>query len=428
MQETENGMQYTELYDAKSRSCILKLYFYVHRNAEAAPVHALITDLLTSASQAYPSVAEMSMRLDTLYAADFSGELTLCGDDAVLIFSAAWLDDRFALENEPVTDGVLDLVLGALFRPFAENGAFCDPIFRICKQSLLYEISGAQNNKRSYALQRASEIFFCDEPAAIPLTGTYEAVERVTPETAYRAWQEILRTAFIDIVCVTPAPKPQIAARIRAAFGGIRREPIRLCLRAPSSRKAEPVRVTEQMDVEQSKLILAYKYDSDIPAEVLEMLKALLSDSPDSLLFQNVREKRGLCYYCSLRVDRLKRTVYIESGVSAKQLQETEAAVSAQIDALRNGGFTDEMMEEAILQYEYRSAAATDTVNGIAAAAAAQHVFDDPRSMQEIAEAMRRVTRADIAAAAAKLMPDTVYILRPSDGEEVSSCRQRSSV
>jgi len=41
----------------------------------------------------------------------------------------------------------------------------------------------------------------------------------------------------------------------------------------------------------------------------------------------------------------------------------------------------------------------------------------DPRSPQEIADAMRKVTRADIAEAATQLRPDTVFVLRAEQEE-----------
>ena len=49
---TENGLRYTALCSPKFRSCLLTFYFYVHRTPETAPVHALLTDLLTASSAA----------------------------------------------------------------------------------------------------------------------------------------------------------------------------------------------------------------------------------------------------------------------------------------------------------------------------------------------------------------------------------------
>ena len=86
-----NGIRYTEIHDPKFRSCLLTIQFHVPRNAQTAPVHALLPDLLTASSADYPSVNAMTLRLESLYAADFLAKVSLCGDGAVLDFTASMM-------------------------------------------------------------------------------------------------------------------------------------------------------------------------------------------------------------------------------------------------------------------------------------------------------------------------------------------------
>lgn len=417
---TENGLRYTALCSPKFRSCLLTFCFYVHRTEETAPVHALLTDLLTASSAAYPDHTALSLRLESLYAADFSAKLSLCGDDAALVFTASWLDDRYALNGEAVTEQVLELVLGCLLRPNAENGAFCDPAFRICKQNLLDDIDCLCNDKREYALQQAAEIAYQGTPAAISVHGSRAAAETVTPEQAYAVWQEILRTSFAEIVCVTPEPKPEIREKVLGALNGLSRDAEFFSFDAPGQRKAVPAVQTETMPLEQSKLVLVYRYD-DIPREVLAVLCGVLGGIPESLLFLNLREKQGLCYYCALQSSQFKHTVTIDCGIEAEQAETVQKAVAEQLRTLQSGGFPDEMMRQAVLQYEYHAAAVQDAPDSTAAAAAAMYRRQDLRTPEMLAEAMRKVTREQIAAAAKQLTPDTVYLLRAEDGEEADT-------
>ena len=406
-----SGIRYTGICDPKFRSCLLSVQFYVHRDAESAPVHALLPDLLTASSAAFPSVAEMTLQLELLYAADFLAKLSLCGDDAVLDFTASWLDDRFALEGEALTDEMLSLVIGALLRPHAENGAFCDPEFRICKQNLLDDIDCEQNDKRGYVLRRTAELAYQGAPAAIPPHGSRAAAEAVTPEAAYRLWQEILRSASIEIVAVTPAPKPQIAARFAEAFRTLRREPLQFCFDAPCPPKQAPVLLEEQMPVGQTKLAAAFQYD-EIPREVMLMLCSILGWNADALLFTNLREKKSLCYYCCLQHSGSKHTIFIDCGIDAADLEAVRQEIHAQIKALQNGDFTDEMMETSVLRHACRAAAASDSPYDTAAELLARRRCGDPCTPQEMTEALRQVTREQIMAAAKQLRPDAVFILR----------------
>lgn len=411
-----NGIRYTGIHNPKFRSCLLTLQFCVPRDRITAPVHALLPDLLTASSAEYPSVREMTLRLESLYAADFLAKLSLSGDTAVLDFTASWLDDAYALEGEPLTAAMLGLVTGALLHPNAKNGAFRDPEFRICKQNLLDDIECEQNDKRSYAIRRAAALTFSGEPAAIPAHGTRAEAERITPEQAYAVWQEILRTAMIEIAAVTPAPKPQIAESLSAAFRHLPRQPKPVVFPAPSPVHPVIRTETEIMPVGQTKLVLTFKY-REIRREVLLMLCGILGWITDSLLFTNLRETRGLCYYCLLSLESFKHTIFIDAGIDAASLPAAQDAAYAQIRALQEGAFTDEMMQKAVLRYAFQAAAASDTVSDLAMQQILRLRRDDPRSPQEIADAMRNVTRREIAEAAGQLMLDAVFILRAEQEE-----------
>lgn len=414
-----DGIRYTALCDPKFRSCLLSIQFYVHRDAVSAPVHALLPDLLTASSAEYPSVSAMTLRLESLYAAEFLAKLSLCADDAALDFTASWLEDAYALADEAVTDDMLSLIIGALLHPNAANGVFCEPEFRICKQNLLDDIGCEQNDKRSYVLRRAAELAYCGEPAAIPAHGTRAEAEAVTPQLAYRVWQEILRTAFIEIIAVTPTPKPQIAERLAEAFAPMQRQPLEFCAASPSPKKSAPARREERMAVGQTKLVLAYKYDS-IPQDVLYLLCSILGWNSDALLFVNLRERQSLCYYCCLQCAADKHTLMIDSGIDADNLAAVQDAVAAQIAALQTSAFPEEMLESAILRYACQAAAASDSAYGMAAEQLRRYRRADARTPQQILAAMRQISREQIAEAAKQLVQDAVFILR-ADREEAEA-------
>lgn len=411
-----SGIRYTEIHDPKFRSCLLTIQLHIPRSPETAPVHALLPDLLTASSAAYPSVSRMTKQLESLYAADFLAKLSLCGDAAVLDFTASWLDDTYAMDDEPITEPVLKLVIGALLHPNAENGAFCEPEFRICKQNLLDDIDCEQNDKRSYAIRQAAALTFSGEPAAIPAHGTRAEAEHITPESAYSVWQELLRTAEIEIAAVTPAPKPQITALLTECFRELPRKPYPIQFEMPSLISPQCRMKTEIMPVGQTKLVLTYKYRS-IRREVLLMLCSILGWNADSLLFTNLRERSGLCYYCMLSAESFKHTLFIDIGIDAADLENVKTAAAEQIIALQTGGFTDDMMQKAVLRYAFQAAAASDTISDLAAEQILRLRRGDPRSPQEIADAMQKVTRAEITEAAKQLTPDTVFVLRAEQEE-----------
>lgn len=416
-EELPGGIRYTAMCDPKFRSIFLTVQMTLRRDAQTVPVYALLTDLLTESSQDHPSGAALSLRLGALYAADLFGRLDVIGDNAVLSFSASWLDDRYALEHEPVTAEMLDLVTGCLLRPNARDGAFCDPEFRICKQNLLDDIDCERNDKREYALQKASELAYCGEPAAYSLHGSKADAEAVTAAYAFEVWQKILKTADIAVYCVSPEPKPEIAAHLRQAFGALQRTPQKAVFPAPSPCKAEPAVRTDVMPAEQARLVAVYKY-GELSYEALYMVCSLLGGISDSLLFTAIREEQQLCYYILLQSAAFKHAVYIDCGTDTDQLEQAQQGIAQQISRLCSGDFPDDLPEKAVLRYERLCASGTDSASGTASAQITRDRRQDHRSPAEFAAALRGLTKADIMLAAAALRLDTVYMLCAAEGED----------
>jgi len=411
-----DGIRYTEILDAKFRSCLLLIRFYTPRDEQTAPVHALLTDLLTISSSSFPGLSALSRKLDALYAADFSGRLMLCGDAAALCFSASWLDDRFALEQEDITGEMLQLITDCLLKPHLNNKGFSEPEFSVCKQNLLDDIDCERNDKRLYALQRAAALSFHGEPAAIPPFGDRHHAKAVSSQKVYSVWQHILLTSPIEIVCILPSPKP-VRAALEAAFSGIQRRPVSVPLQAFSPLRKKAQRCTEHSNINQSKLVLTYKF-RDIPPDVLRMLNGILGGISNSLLFLNVREARSLCYYCTSSCSFLKGILSIDCGVQSSDIQAAEEAVQEQITLLSSGKFPDSMLQEAVMEYQGRSAMLKNVSANVADSIADGYMLEDLRSSDEIAAALSSITKEQIASAARQLVADTVYILQAEEAEE----------
>lgn len=415
------GIRYTEIHDEKFKTCGLFIRLYLKREPEKAAVRSLVIDLLTNCSADYPTLAALSLRKQWLYGAAVSSKRSAVGDVQELTISASWLDDRYALDQESVTDAALDLTLGCLLCPNVKNGAFDEAAFKFAKQNLLDTIDCEINQKRSYALQKSAELTFAGEPAASPLYGTRASAEAITPQSAYAAWEEMLRTAQIEIVAVLPSEKPQLRIKLETAFTFLpNRQPLSIAFETASPCKAEPQITEEPMPVTQCKMVLSLKTgaDTEIDHDAMKMLNLLLGGTTGSLLFNNVREKKSLCYYCASRYQRSKHALSIDCGVRTDKLEEAREAILEQIELLKHGEFTDALMQESVMFQAHALADATESQSGFAAWVFSQKVTGSDRTMEQSLEALRQVTREQVIAAANLLKLDTIYILKATLSED----------
>jgi len=219
-----------------------------------------------------------------------------------------------------------------------------------------------------------------------------------------------LHAAPVEIVCVTPREKPQLRQMLTKLFS-IQRAAFPQCFAAPSACKTEVRRLSETVQTVQSKLVLVYKYDGLHP-DMVCLLDEMLGGAQNSLLFRNVREAQGLCYYCTSHAALLKSALVIDCGVCGDRLDAAEAAIRAQITLLQTGDFPDALLEEALLHLEYGAAVQNDSPEGIADRCLARTLYGDRRTPSERMAALRRISKTQLSIVGWSMNPDERILLR----------------
>ena len=411
IQNIGSAIDFVSIAEPKFRTNTIEMIFMLPAGKQNNSAYALLEALLTSTCAAHPSITAMSRKLSSMYGATLKGSTIKRGDVLQLSLTASVIANRYALEGEDLLSELTELLLGCLFAPNAADGAFSETDFRIEKQDLLDAIEAEINDKRAYATDRAVAAAFEGEPFAYPLDGTAEDVELLTPASVYESYQKMLREAVIRIYHVGPEAAPKLAGRLQTAFEGVERCPVELTYRTPSPCKAEPVRVTEPMAVTQSKLVIVLK--GQTPKKyAMNLMNLMFGGSPFSMLFNNVREKMSLCYYCSSRYVASKQAVFVSSGVELENAEKAHEAILAQLDAIRRGEFEDEMLENAKRSAVNSLHGIGDTPFSCIGWSHGRYCEEEEMSIEEIVAAYQGMTRQDMIDAANALREDTVYLMQ----------------
>lgn len=406
-----SAIDYVSIAEPKFKTNTIGMIFMMPAGKQNNAALSLLQALLTSTSKAYPTIAGMSRKLDSLYGAKLKSSLSKYGDMMQLNLIASVIDNRYAPEKENLLAEITDLLLGCLFAPNAENGAFSETEFRIEQQSLLDAIDAQVNDKRVYATVRATEEAFEGEPFAYPADGTREDAEQLTPASVYEVYKRMLSEAVIRVYHVGPAHEMEIGERLREAFAGIERHPVPLTFRKASPCKEEVKHVTEPMAVNQSKLVAVFK--GTAPKKyALNLMSAMFGGTPFSMLFMNVREKLSLCYYCSSSCSTLKQALFVSSGVELSNVERAHTAILEQLDAIRSGAFEDEILENARRSMLEGLHGALDTPYSCISWCHSRFCDEDSYGIPEMMEAYQKLTRQDVIDAANALREDTVYLMQ----------------
>lgn len=392
---------------------------YIPLTKETAAMSAMLSQVLTKSCEEYPTLMQFSRKLGSLYGATVSGGANKSGDVRTLKLVVSAIDDRFALGGESVAEDVSKLLCEVLFKPKVKDGKFDSDDLEQERRQLIEYIDAQFNDKQVYAALRCTEIMCQGEPYGITRHGGVDTINKINCENLYSGWQELLKTARFEIFFVGGKGEKEAENVFKEAFSKVERQPAKLENKVICDVK-EVKDVTEEMELSQSKLIIGMRTGIDAldpRSDAMKLMSAVLGGTAHSKLFNNVREKLSLCYYCSSRYDSRKGILRIESGVESENIEKAKEAIFTEIEEMKKGNITDFEMESAKLSIcdSYRTL--DDSVDGIEAWYSMQ-VFDDKfKNLDEKLEGIMKVTKEQVIEAANLLKTDTIYVLKGNQKE-----------
>lgn len=405
-----DGVGFSTVIDSKFKTNSLSVRFMTTLSDRCSADNVVAVGSLSTSSSAFTTLAKLTKRLSELYGASLNSSASKRGDIQILSLNSSWINNRYAIDSEDVTAQMLDLVCGCLFAPNAADGEFDAETYRITKNDLIDHIEAEINNKRGYAIERASQTAFTGEPAGCSCYGTRETAGAVTARTAYCAYECLMKNSLIEIFYVAPEENDSVENRLCSEFSKLSRTPERLKFTNKSPLKPELVRASDEMDVNQSKEVMSFKFTSE-DRDAMKLFTLIYGATPVSKLFMNVREKLSLCYYCASRTLFPKGTMMVDIGVERENIDKAEKEILFQLDEMKNGNFTDEEMNSALLSIENALEAVGDTAGSYISWYLDCMIEDKSITPQEQAELYRGVTRERIIEAAKTVSLDSIYIM-----------------
>lgn len=333
-------------------------------------------------------------------------------------FAADFVKDVFLPDkNENLLNSVSELLFDLLFDPLTENGAFRESYVEGEKNDLVNAIGAKINNKAAYAKERCTEIMFGARPYGLSELGTAEEVRAATSKQIYERYKQIVETAPIEIFfngeCDADALSEIVKSRIPASAHRNTSFPTRTFL---DGEPDEVTEVTDEMPVAQGKLVMGLRMsginvNSD-DAAAFNVFNEIFGGSANSKLFMNVREAMSLCYYCRSMPDMFMSAMFISSGIEPENRDKAMTAILAQLDAMKNGDFSDEDIADAKRSLCNAYKELDDSASALCLWYLSRIIFGNGGTPEDTMKNIEAVTAAEIRAAAAKVSLDSVYFIK----------------
>lgn len=400
----------------KFNRCRISIHFAFPARRETATAHALLPLLMERGYADCPDMTQMTKKLARLYGADLTVDARPLGCNHNLCVSVTGIKDAFALEGEHLTGEYTALALGTAFHPYFVGGVFDPESVGIEKQMLKKALEDEINEKRLYCQRQANREFFGDSPAGVRQEGYLEEVDDLTPEDLTAAYQEMLRTANIELIVLGCDEEQTITVKnaLLAELNNIDRAPLPLVANMAMPYQ-EPVKKTEYFDTVQAKLCMLFTLGEPMRPEQLAAVRLAMSlygGSVTSRLFLNVRERDHLCYYCSSAFQSFTGSMAVNSGVEHADAARAEKAILKELDDLRTGPITDEELEDCRRSLLSGMTGLEDTLGGIETWYYMEVVRGGTiQTPDDAREALRQVTKDDVRVILRQLTLSVSYLL-----------------
>jgi predicted Zn-dependent peptidase len=324
-----------------------------------------------------------------------------------------------------ITDGAIDLLGDILTDPLLEAGGFKAEYMETEKTNLADQTLAQINNKNAYAYKKCIEKMCEGERFAINNLGSVEAAGQIDAQNLYEHYIHIMSRCAIEIFCVGNfgGKRTSVTQKFKNLLGGIKRENIErhetdLILQAKF--KGETI---EEMEVSQGKLAIGFRMGTSNESE--NYAKFVLFDAvyalvPNGKLFQNVREKLSLCYYCSAKIEAAKGIATVLCGIENENKQKAKDEILRLLEEMKNGEFTEEDITAARLAVTNSYKEVFDSAADIVSWYLRRLLCGNMKTPEDAIGEIGKVTKEDIIESAKNMSLDAIYFLKGTliGGEE----------
>jgi predicted Zn-dependent peptidase len=395
----------------------ISVNFLTPLDPEKAALNALLVKVLSRGTKSWPDLKSLSRALDDIYSTNLSDYNYKRGETQIFGFSLDMLKSEYAVDETDIMSEALKILSEVLFSPALENGGLRTDYVEAEKKNLIDDIKAKINNKSGWALERCVEEMCAGERYSVSVTGTIEQVEKIKPEDLTKHYKNIFRNCRIEIFYVGDADIDRIYGLVKNLMAPLSDGVKAPALSADVKRKAEnePKEITENILAKQGKLVLGFRSGSVLEDPDYHMFKIfceLYGGSPTCKLFENVRERLSLCYYCWASKEAFKGIMLVSSGIENTDKDKAQDEILRQLRLVAEGDFTDEELENAKRSlcngykgiYDRRGSLEAWYLGRLLAGR------DEDSPLKNVDKIMK-VTREEVMQKAAGVSLDTVYFM-----------------
>lgn len=205
---------------------------------------------------------------------------------------------------------------------------------------ILSEIRSSKDDIEDFSFRRVNECAFAKSPLKYDVAGLEENIIKYKREDLVKFYKKYYIPNNTVIAMVSSYNHEEALKEIKKYFFNWKKKDLAV-KDIIKEKNIEKIFTTTKTNIEQNTIVYLYTFN-DLKKELelpLKILNHRLGESSNSLLFRELREKRGLAYdiYTSLNMTNSVKTLYIYTAVSKKDLEAAIKVIDKTILSVKKG-------------------------------------------------------------------------------------------
>ena len=423
-----HGINFSHMESDKFKASILTFSITIPLSSKAVAYELLLAGLLRRGCKKYPSMSALNLKLDELYGSYVEIRSSQIGENISFTVGCEVLDNKYIPDGTDVLGEVIDIVSDILLNPNILQENFDNRIFSQEKKILLDNLNSEHNNTRAYSIRRALELFQDGISQSPTLEQLKETTRSCSFEDAKNFYSNMLKSAPLDVFYIGATSPENIKKKISEAFASYPYKATERSLNFPLPYpKRDTAIATEQLPVIQGKLSMCFNSgvcigDSNNKYYAALLLNEIFGGAPSSKLFINVREKMGLCYYCSSSYSIYTGIFTVSSGIEVKKYDTVKKAILEQLSDIKQGNISDEEIDFAKKSLSNSYTQLYDSPFDLQSFFGGRILFDISENIDDFINGVSAVTKEEIVDLAKEVSLQSVFFvegtLKSTEGED----------
>lgn len=398
----------------KFKTLTITIQFTQKLDHTRAAARAVLRQLLTSATQAYPSLRSFANARNDLYGLSVKADSARRGEALETTFTFSTINGTYVGDSS-LLNRVMKFIQDVFDAPYFEDGQFPQAYFEERKKAHLSTYQASLDDKAMYASVQLYQLVDPSELVSVPVMGTEESIQALTLSDVMNEFHDLIQSP--KVIAVVGECDEQPFVQWVTNWLPVATQP------SPNPvAKVHPREVVQRID-EQSfqQSVLTSLYTVQAPFDTHEekaaiLMNAMFGGTALSKLFKVVREEYNYCYSIYTRFAASYSLIELSAEIAPENYEHSMTLIAQQLEELVTGNFTDEdmVMTRNLLINSIRRG--YDTPQGMISFFTTQLVRQAQLTPEKFEQELLSVTREDVQRVAASVKLHTHYFLKANEG------------